>query len=126
MSGDEQMGLNPFEEEEHDEDELLMSCWRLESKVCGPDCVAYDERCRENPVFNPCLVLNLQRAQAKSLSNIAEEMKRQNDFYESDAAQLAEREGQRRVEAEHRAAKAEAEAYAAKVKEMDKPPPEIK
>jgi cell pole-organizing protein PopZ len=123
MDGDEQMGLNPFEESQAEEEELLMSCWRIETKVCGPDCVAYDERSAQNPVFSPCILLNLQRAQAKSLANIAEELKRYNDSSEAAIQQAVESNEVALEQAEKRA---EAKAYGEKVKEMDKPPPEIK
>lgn len=99
---------NPFTEQA---EELEQFCWRDGARHCGSDCTAYDDRCEADPVWSPCLLLNLQRAQAKSHANIAAELKRQNDFYEA------------RQETTDK--KAQAEAYAKKVQEMDKPPPKI-
>ena len=48
---------------------------------------------------------------------IGNELKRQNDFYESDARREVERANQKRMEAE---------AYAQKLRDLDKPPPEVK
>lgn len=113
-------------------EELEQFCWRDAARHCSSECVAYDEKCESDPIWNPCLLLNLKRAQAKSHANIAAEMKRQNDFYSEEGQRQIEREGQRRValeaelEKERQARKkAEAEAYAEKVREMDTPPPKI-
>lgn len=120
---------NPFAAQAEEVDQY---CWRDSSRVCNTECVSYDDRCESDPVWSPCILINIQRAQAKSHANIAAELKRQNDFYEGEGQRQIEREGQRRVEMEaelekERQArkKAEAEAYAQKVKEMDQPPPKV-
>ena len=112
MSDEDQ---NPFEDEGVVETE--QSCWRDSSRLCGDECVAFDDKSLDDPRWNPCLLLNLQRAQAKSHANIAFELKRFNDVQHSDELWGALASAKK---------KAEAEAYAEKVKEMDPGPPEIK
>jgi|GEM_PF-5962813 len=102
---------NPFVGEEQDQ-----YCWREPGRPCGLDCTAYDERCETDPLWKPCLLLNIQRAQAKSFANIAVELKRQNDFYESEAGAAV-----KRIEKQSQAA-----AYARQIRESDPGPPEIK
>jgi hypothetical protein len=102
---------NPFVEGE----EVLESeqtCWKDAARLCGDECVAYDEKCEDNPLWKPCLLLNLKRAQAKSYANIAAELKRLNDALEGAG-----------TSAEKRAA---ADALAQKLKETDPGPPEIR
>lgn len=102
---------NPFVGEEQEQ-----FCWREPGRPCGVDCVAYDDRCETDPLWNPCLLLNLKRAKAKSLANISMELKRQNDFYEKEGEEQRKRMEKR----------VQADAYAQKVREMDPGPPEIK
>jgi hypothetical protein len=102
--------------DEGGEEESEMYCWKDDTRSCGEDCVAFDVRSLDDSLWNPCLLLNLKRAKAKSLANIATELKRQNDFYEKADEDMLRRLEKRR----------ESEAYAAKVKEMDAPPPEVK
>lgn len=102
---------NPFEGAE----EVLESeqtCWRDAAKLCGDDCVAYDEKCEDSPLWKPCLLLNLKRAKAKSFANIAAELKRLNDALEGAS-----------TSAEKRAA---AEALAQHIRDNDPGPPEIR
>lgn len=127
MSGDR----NPFDDDENGV-ESDQTCWRDSTRMCGEDCVAYDDKCEEDPRWLPCTLLNLKRARAKSFSNIAMEMKRYNDHrdsayqelessirYLSDKADKAKKTGTF-------ASKEEAEKYAKQIKEMDPGPPEIK
>jgi hypothetical protein len=106
---------NPFAAQAEEVDQY---CWRDSSRVCNTECVSYDDRCEADPVWSPCILINIQRAQAKSHANIATELKRQNDLSESEAQRQIGREGQLQK-------KAEAEAYAKKVQEMDQPPPKV-
>jgi hypothetical protein len=69
------------------------------------------------------MLLNIQRAQARSFSNIATELKRQNDMQESVLEQAV---GASEEDLNSARKRAEAKAYAEKVKEMDPGPPEIK
>lgn len=113
---------NPFV----DNDEVLESdqtCWRDAARMCGEDCVAYDDKCESDPRWLPCTLLNLKRAQAKSFANIATELKRLND--RKDAADEEIRNVLVATN-EHASKKAASEAYARKLKEMDPGPPEIK
>lgn len=82
--------LYPPEEElyppEEDEvEEQLLVCWKDANRACGPDCIAYDHRAEDNERYRPCLLLNVQRQQANALVNLANEMKRRNDFCKSKA-----------------------------------------
>lgn len=119
---------NPFAEgEEVLENE--QTCWRDAAKLCGDDCVAYDEKCEDNPLWKPCLLLNLERAKAKSYANIAAELKRFNDRQaagDEDLKKAMEFVAGKTKERGVFASKEEAEAYARQVKEMDPGPPEIK
>jgi hypothetical protein len=112
---------NPFDGDGVTETE--QSCWKDSSRLCGDECVAFDEKSFEDPRWAPCLLLNIQRAQAKSHANIAAELKRQNDMQEAVIDQAVEASDEALSSAKKRA---EAEAYAKKVKEMDPGPPEIK
>lgn len=122
---------NPFVQEEDGSQDQY--CWRDGSRMCQGECVAYDDRCQADPVWSPCILLNIQRAQAKSHANLAAELKRYNDIKQEEKDKIREafshikpelvtEPGERR----NFASKEEAEAYAQKLKEMDKPPPEIK
>jgi hypothetical protein len=112
---------NPFVDENAlEEDEQVICCWRNISRVCGPDCVAFDERSLNDGRFSACLLINNERTKSRALAALAtigHELKRQNDFYESDARKELEKANKKRVEAE---------AYAQKLKDLDKPPPEVK
>ena len=107
---------NPFTDDLGD-DEQVIYCWRDTSRACNVDCVAFDERSLGDERFNACILINVKRADSKSLSLIGTQLKRQNDFYDSDAAREVERANQKRLEAE---------AYAQKLKDLDKSPPEVK
>jgi len=100
---------NPFTEE------VEQFCWRDSGRQCGGECVAYDDRCEVDPIWSPCLLINIKRAKAKSLANLSVETKRFNDRFVQDEEQVKRLEKLRATE-----------AYARKVKEMDAPPPEIK
>lgn len=96
---------NPFVPSGEEESE--QTCWRDSARYCGEDCVAFDDKSLTDPRWMPCTILNVKRAQAKSFANIAAELQRFNDGMASSAK------------------KAESQAYAEKVKEMDAPPPKI-
>lgn len=107
---------NPFVEPVEEIDQY---CWRDTGRPCSSECVAYDEKSQVNGLWSPCILLNLKRAQAKSYANIAAELKRYNDRKDAYDKEL-------RSVLAHTAKKTESQAYAEKVKEMDRPPPEIK
>jgi len=71
---------NPFldrvvEVEEAEEgNETALFCWKDTTRGCGPDCVAFEERCQEDQRFSPCILLNVRRQEAKALSAIAVEL----------------------------------------------------
>ncbi len=113
---------NPFDGDDVIEEEEQF-CWRDSSRLCGKECVAYDEKCEGDSRWLPCILLNIQRAQAKSFANIATELKRYNDRKDTSDEEMRDvlvgvNEMRRKRE--------EADAYAEKLKEMDQPPPEIK
>lgn len=99
-------------------EELEQFCWRDAARHCSSECVAYDEKCEADPIWNPCILINIQRAQAKSFANIAAEMKRVNDKKDASDEEI-------RNVLVAAAKKRESEAYAEKVKDMDAPPPKI-
>jgi hypothetical protein len=104
---------NPFNDViEPDEIESKQICWRNSATLCGEDCVAYDEKCMEDPRWGPCLLLNLKRAKAKSYANIATELKRLNDGMNTVSSAARRR--------------TEAAELAQKLKEEDPGPPEIR
>lgn len=72
------MDENPFEEDE--DRETLMTCWRDGNRACSEECIAYEDRVEVDPRFNPCMLLNLKRAQNASLAKLATEIKRYNDW----------------------------------------------
>ena len=140
---------NPFEED--DVVEVEQFCWRDSSRLCSGECVAYDEKCEGDARWLPCVLLNTQRAQAKSFANIAAELKRHNDresptniateLKRYNDRKSASDEGMRDALSHIRetqkepgffargrkfTSKEESDAYAQKLKEMDQPPPEIK
>ena len=109
-------------------DEELV-CWRDSSRLCSSSCVAYQEKCEEDPRFLPCILLNIQRGQAKSFANIATELKRYNDHrdsaYEEMEASIRYLSDKTKKPGAF-SSKEEAEKYAQQIKEMDPGPPEIK
>ena len=124
-------GENPFVEDESSGSE--MTCWRDGARYCEDDCVAYEDKCADDPRFFPCVLLNIKRAKAKSFANIAQELKKLNETMDQNSGFVAPsneevKEALKRMEARDESAqrRAEAEAYAQKVKEMDPGPPEIK
>lgn len=104
-------------------DESEQTCWRDSGRMCGDDCVAYDEKCETDPRWLPCMLLNIQRAQARSFSNIATELKRQNDMSTTVIEQAEEANEQALSSAKKHA---DAKAYADHVRDTDPGPPEIK
>ena len=113
MTGEEEV----FEDEldivsegdaEDEVEETLIFCWRDANRACGPECTAYDARALEDDRFSTCMILNTERASSRSYAVIGQELKRLND-----AAAVGTK-------------KTDSEAYAAKLKELDKPPPEVK
>lgn len=76
------------------------------------ECAAFDERHAVNDGYTPCMLLNIQRGQQRSLALIAQELKRQNDV-----AELAL----------NRSSKAEAgDKLRQRIGEVTAPPPDIK
>ena len=114
------------------EEEGVSVCWRDAARACGEDCTAFDDRFEEDPRFLPCLLLNIQRQQAKSFSRLAQELKNLNDTMDQNSRFVAPseedvKEALNRMRAEESAQKRqEAEAYAQKMKELTPDPPEIK
>ena len=119
---------NPFTDDLGD-DEQVIYCWRDTSRACNVDCVAFDERSLGDERFNACILINIKRADSKSLSMIGTQLKRHTDleekssqrFYTPSDEEVAE--GLRRRQAEQ---KKQSEDYAQKVKELDREPPEVK
>lgn len=108
-----------------DVSETTMMCWKETTRVCGGDCVAFDERSMRDPRFSLCIVLNSERQQAVSLAGIKSQLQRQCDFAEKESAiiiQEAVDAKRLRVEYDKRC---EAEARAQKIKDLDRPPPEV-
>lgn len=120
---------NPFIDEMEESEQM---CWRDGSRMCGQDCVAYDEKCEDDSRWLPCTLLNIKRAKAKSFSLLAQELRKLNDTMDQNSRFVAPseedvKEALNRMRAEESAQKRqEAEAYAQKIKEMDPGPPEIK
>lgn len=112
---------NPFLDNSPGESEL--TCWKDGARYCADDCVAYEDKCEGDPRFSPCLLLNIQRAQAKSFANIAQELKRHNDWEHRHGEEMREFQETMR---QRRHSKEESMAYALKLKEMDPGPPEIR
>jgi len=112
---------NPFVEEDEEGGGDQM-CWRDSTRYCGSECTAYDERCHQDLRWSPCLILNIKRVQSKSQANIAIEMKRYNDQKDDDDKKL----GETLKDFQSWRKRQESEAYAAKIREMDVPPPEVK
>jgi hypothetical protein len=46
-------------------------CWVSQTRECGADCPAFDERALTNPEIKPCSVLNGMRSIAISLDRLA-------------------------------------------------------
>lgn len=119
MSEDNE-GQNPFEEGEAVEEEEMI-CWKDSTRVCGPDCVAFDERSIGQSTLTSCWLINLGRSAAKNLSTLADgvvgiskQLSRQNDFYDKDRDKAASRENRRR-----------AAELKAEIERQDSPPPEV-
>jgi hypothetical protein len=66
MTDDQEEGVETIVQVESNS----LYCWREPARECGGDCVAYDDRCQGNPVFSPCLLLNIKRSLAVSISGL--------------------------------------------------------
>lgn len=67
--------MSEEQQEEQQEEEPVgepeeAGCWLDHARICGYDCVAYDDRHQGNPVFNACLILNVGRSLVVSLAGI--------------------------------------------------------
>ena len=59
-----------IEQPQDDPDGPELGCWMNFSRICGEDCVAYDERSIADPRFNPCIMLNVGRSIMASLAGL--------------------------------------------------------
>jgi hypothetical protein len=65
------MSENDDEGEDQNEEQVqVLGCWLEHIRICGPDCVAFDERSTSDPRFNPCMVLNVGRSVMVSLAGL--------------------------------------------------------
>ena len=69
-------------------DELI--CWMSTERICGGDCVAYEERFEGDPRISPCMLLNVAKsgAHALNLIGIAAKQKNRTTERESQKQQL--------------------------------------
>lgn len=59
-----------LEEQEEEKKDPELGCWMNLARICGPDCVAFDDRSWNDPRFNPCIALNVGRSIMVSLAGI--------------------------------------------------------
>jgi hypothetical protein len=73
---------NPFVDEDDDENESLMSCWKDGTRACSEECVAYEDKVEEDHRYNPCMLINMARGAKASVALIAKELKRLGDLHD--------------------------------------------
>ena len=103
MSEEENPFIDPDVMAEDEELEEALICWKDSSRVCGPDCVAYDPMSDSDMRFFSCVLINNDRALAKSVLRLSK-------------ALMADPTTQK---------KEEAERLRRQLKEMDQPPPKV-
>ena len=52
-------------------EEKVVICWKDHNRVCGDECAAFDGRIEQDERFRPCLLLNLERQNTNTWSNIS-------------------------------------------------------